>query len=192
MDKKTRKKHGELGPYLPKHAPADRHEFVPVPGFPGRWAHRDGRIMNERLRVLKGSPDQRGYMIVSCYGGPNKSPLTKAHRLVCLAFHPNPENKPQVNHKNGIKHDNRAENLEWVTPGENMNHAWETGLIELREGIRGEANPGSKVTADLVRAMKQAHAEGGRISDIAKSVGISRPHASNIIHGKRGAWTWMK
>lgn len=74
--------------------------------------------------------NQSGYATVILCNGPTGSKRKTIHRIVALAFIPNPENKPFINHINGNRTDNRVINLEWCTPAENAMHAWKTGLAK--------------------------------------------------------------
>lgn len=87
----------------------------------------NGRKDNRRGKKLKPATDKNGYLrITLTNNGKRKS--YHVHRLVARAFLDNYDNKLQVNHKNGIKDDNRIENLEMVTLQENIKHSIETGL----------------------------------------------------------------
>lgn len=79
------------------------------------------------------------------------------HRLVAIAFIPNPENKPEVNHINGKKWDNRVENLEWCTRRENVQHAFNTNL---RTGYLGEKHPTTKLKDDDVINIRKRKQNG--------------------------------
>ena len=99
-----------------------------VEGYEGLYQVSDqGRVKSlerkgrRKERFLKPGMDKDGYLFVNLWAG-GKQKNHKVHRLVCQAFHENPGNKPQVNHINEIKTDNRASNLEWCTYAENNNH----------------------------------------------------------------------
>lgn len=88
---------------------------------------KNGRLDNRKGKKLKPGIDSYGYLKVTLTNnGVRKSYFV--HRLVALAFLPNPENKPTVNHKNGIKTDNRVNNLEWATNKEQKIHAIKNNL----------------------------------------------------------------
>lgn len=118
--------------------------WEPIKGYEGRYEVSTlGRIKSlagkmwgktsQQERVLIPAKAPNGYMRVLLYNS-NKRKLISLHRQVAIAFIPNPDNKCCVNHKNGIKTDNRAENLEWCTQKENIRHSKKMGLSIYAKG----------------------------------------------------------
>lgn len=121
-----------------------------------------GLVRSVRVHILKPETTNRGYLRIGTYMGNNKWDHKSVHRLVAEAFIPNPDNKPSVNHKNGIPTDNRAENLEWCTAKENAQHAVDTGLYPI--GIR---NNKAKLTEAQVRTIRNMYKEGVPVAKLA-------------------------
>lgn len=99
--------------------------------------HKDGYHRKEH--IMKVSDNGRGYLFVRLSKN-NSSLHGYLHKLVAQAFIPNLENKPQINHKDGNKHNNNATNLEWCTNGENGQHAWDNNLRTRRFGTDNYAS----------------------------------------------------
>lgn len=97
----------------------------------------------EREKILKQATHPKGYKIVGLHIN-GKNITKKVHRLVAEAFIPNPNNLPEVNHKQGIKSDNRATELEWATASENVQHAYDAGLKKTKKVIQYDLN-GNKI-----------------------------------------------
>jgi hypothetical protein len=100
--------------------------------------------------ILSGSLSSKYFAIGIWVNG--KLKMQNIHRLVALAFLPNPDNKPQVNHKDGNKLNNQVGNLEWSTASENTQHAWDNGLNESNRLATIIAN--SKPVIDITNGKK--------------------------------------
>jgi hypothetical protein len=156
-------------------------KFTPIKDYPMYRIGTDGRIWSEaRDIMLKSHINDRGY--VNAYLSKNgKVKTLRVHRLVAEAFIPNPDNKPEVNHIDGNKLNNRVDNLEWVTRRENRQHAWDMGLDKnvpvpvMQFDIDGTYIRSHESMTQAAKAVNGKHTS---ISDVCK--GKQRTHKGFI------------
>ena len=120
----------------------------------------------------------------------SKGKMYKVHRLVADAFIPNPKNKPQVNHINGNKIDNRVENLEWNTESENLKHAFKNGL---KKQYIGSENSRSKQVKQIEIKTNVVINVFGSIREAERITGV--PHSNitkccNNDYKSAGGYIW--
>lgn len=118
-------------------------------------------------------------------GSRDSKMIFKVHKAVAETFVPNLNNKPYVNHIDGNKLNNKYDNLEWVTPRENMVHAHKNRLITVYKGCD---SPCSKLTQDEISFIKSNYICNDRAfgtRSLAKKFGVSHSTISEIIHNIR-------
>lgn len=106
----------------------DQEIFVPIKGYENSYLiSNKGRIFSKLKNKMLKPGNSKGYMSIQLFKN-GICETKRIGRLVLINFVPNPYNKPECNHVNGIRNDDRVCNLEWATRKENQNHALRTGL----------------------------------------------------------------
>lgn len=136
---------------------------------------REGKILSKKrgCKEVKPQPNGKGYLRVHIAGK-----MCFVHRLVAEKYVPNPDSKPQVNHKDGNKLNNNADNLEWVTNQENRDHAMKNGLH-----LQGEACPWTKLTKKAVQFIREHTEYSSR--ELAEMFGVSDSYIRALRRNKR-------
>lgn len=155
-------------------------EWKDIPGFNGDYQINrvgqvkmrekvlwNGRIMPEK--IMSSKITQNGYKRIGLRENGTRRHYS-IHRLIALTFIPNPQNKPQVNHKNGIKTDNRVDNLEWVTQAENMQHAMKIGTHK----IQGPESKRAKLTWRQINEIKKLRRTGATLQAIGDRFKVTK------------------
>lgn|SRR3990167_907247 len=130
-----------------------------------------------RKKFLRQKTNRSGYKWVRLANNTKVFSIT-THRLVALTYLPLGSEKKEINHKNGIKSDNRVENLEWCSRSENMKHAHKEGIINALKGVKhGMAKLNEEQVKEIRSSLGVSHVS------LAKRFGVSNRMVGLIIKG---------
>jgi hypothetical protein len=152
-----------------------------IPGYPDYAVTEDGRVFSiKRNKWCKNTLMTVGYYATTLRDANNNKKTMLLHRIVAMTFIHNTENKPCVNHLNGIKTDNRVRNLEWSTYAENNKHAHKTGLNYISQSNKIEASRTAKEKFSKIVLDTQTGIFYNSAREAAKAYNIN----SNTLHTK--------
>ena len=159
----------------------DNEEWETLRRYPMYQVSKFGRVGNIKTeRVLKLCVNSSGYKKV-VLNGKNEY----VHRLVAETFIPNPHNLPEVNHKDGNKWNNCADNLEWVSKSENAKHAFDLGLRSVNGYTRYKVSQSvHRFGADEIEEIEQMYRNGMTKQEIADKIGCYSSVICNILNGR--------
>lgn len=169
--------------------------FGRVRSLDRKVTHKNNRSFLIKGRILSNRPNGRGYLFVDLWIN-NKAKMFQVHRLVAMHFLPAPKkHQTDVNHKNSIRSDNHADNLEWATRSQNMRHAVKHGYCnsdnknwnpDTNPNLLAKTNPNKakKLNHEIVKTMRLMREQGLTYKQIANTFGVSRQMASGICRGK--------
>ena len=150
--------------------------------------HEAGNGKIYQGKILKPVMTKSGYVNVPLVTGNDETRVTKrVHRLVADAFCKNPDDKDEINHKDGNKENNRAENLEWVTRSENEQHAYANNLVKV---LKGSKKPCAKLNEEDIRHIRIEYENGCLQIELAERYGVARQTISSIVNRK--AWSHVQ
>lgn len=148
--------------------------------------NENGNVRNDkRGTILKPYNNKagKGYLYVCLYNGHIKQGAYSIHRLVAMAFIPNPDNKTQVNHKDGNTMNNNVNNLEWVSPLENVVHA--SKVLKVMSGYSNANKKREKPVKQIDMKTNEVVAIYKSANEASRQTGISVPYIVNCANGKQ-------
>lgn len=148
-----------------------------VPNGHGGFTKCPGRLLTPR-------PQMHGYLVVTLRNGKSNRIVARVHRLVAIAFVPNPLGKETVNHIDCDRANPAATNLEWCTQKENLRHSQNLGRMQ-RNYWSGRRSPAASLSDATARSIREDYAQGGvSYTALAKRYGTNKRTVGRIISGE--------
>lgn len=167
-----------------------QNKYGTIPNYSNYIFDRDGNVYSlnynktGKTKILKQQKNKYGYMMIQLFDDNRKSRLLSVHRLIAMAFLPLVEGKNYVNHIDGVKSNNRVDNLEWCTSAENNRHSYIHNPDRGRGGTKFGKNPNSRSVLQLkdgviIRkydSMSRVQEYGFNPGSVSKSVRSGKPY----------------